>query len=105
MLTVIVAMILATGCSTTRYGVAAFQSDQENVQVFDMEDGTVIGSTPVNFLWRSKEAKRKYMNVRVHKDGYKDAVKAFWLSLDYRSANAAHKNPQLVTFELEKVDE
>ncbi len=95
---------LTSGC-VTNYGVAAFRSVPDGVQVFDMEDGSVIGVTPVNFKWKSGKVKRKYMNVRMHKDGYEDAVKSFWLSLGYRSPEKADKNPQLVQFELKKVAE
>ncbi len=95
---------VTSGC-VTNYGVAAFRSVPDGVQVFDMEDGSVIGVTPVNFKWKSGKVKRKYMNVRMHKDGYEDAVKSFWLSLGYRSPDNADKNPQLVQFELKKVAE
>ena len=39
---------------------------------------------------------------RMHKEGYKDAVKSFWLSLDHGSEAAAVKNPQLIKFGLEQ---
>ena len=98
---VMLAITAIAGC-TTHYGVARFQSSPAGVQVFDMDDGSVIGVTPVDFTWRSKDAKRKFMNVRMHKDGYQDAIKSFWLRLDYRSPEKASSNPQLVQFELNK---
>ncbi len=94
-------LILASGC-TTYYGSATFQSDPPGVSVHDLEDGTVIGVTPVKYVWRSKDSRRKYMNIRLHKDGYVDAVKSFWLALDYNSAEDAAQNPQQVTFDLNK---
>ena len=95
---------IISGC-LSNYGVAAFRSVPDGVQVFDMDDGSVIGVTPVNFKWKSGTVKRKYMNVRMHKDGYQDAVKSFWLNLGTRTAKSADKNPQLVQFELIKVSE
>jgi len=95
---------IISGC-LSNYGVAAFRSVPDGVQVFDMDDGSVIGVTPVNFKWKSGTVKRKYMNVRMHKDGYQDAVKSFWLNLGSRTAKSADKNPQLVQFELIKVSE
>jgi len=97
-------MILLGGC-VSNYGAASFDSTPKGVQVFDMEDGSVIGVTPVQFLWRSSNVKRKYMNVRMHKEGYQDTVKSFWLSLDHKSEKGARKNPQLVQFELIKTQE
>ena len=95
---------IISGC-LSNYGVAAFRSVPDGVRVFDMDDGSVIGVTPVNFKWKSGTVKRKYMNVRMHKDGYQDAVKSFWLNLGSRTAKSADKNPQLVQFELIKVSE
>jgi len=97
-------VLVLSGC-VTHYGSAAFRSEPVGVQVYDLEDGSVIGVTPVNFLWKSSKTKRKYMNVRMHKNGYKDVVKAFWLSLDYASADQASSNPQLVQFEMNKESE
>ena len=98
-------MLIAVGGCVTNYGAASFSSTPDGVQVYDMEDGSVIGVTPVQFLWRSNSVNRKYMNVRMHKDGYQDAVKSFWLSLDYKSEKDARTNPQLVQFELIKESE
>ena len=97
-------LIAVSGC-VTNYGAASFSSTPDGVQVYDMEDGSVIGVTPVQFLWRSNNVNRKYMNVRMHKEGYQDAVKSFWLSLDYKSEGDARSNPQLVQFELIKDSE
>ena len=94
-------LLLISGCSSY-YGAASFKSTPEGVSVYDMEDGSVIGVTPVDYVWRSEEARRKYMHVRLHKPGYRDSVKAFWLALDYNSASDAAANPQSVHFELNK---
>jgi hypothetical protein len=96
---VLFAAILLSSCAT-HYGAVAFVSEPEGVSVTDLEDGSVIGVTPVKYVWRSKDAKRKYMNVQLHKDGYRDAVKSFWLALDYGNADDAAANPQSVQFEL-----
>lgn len=92
-------LIAMTGCAT-RYGAAMFRSEPDGVEVFDMEDGSVIGVTPVLYRWRSKDANRKFMNVRMQKDGYRDTVKSFWLNLDHRSEEDAIKSPQSVQFTL-----
>lgn len=102
---VYVMLLLGLAGCVSNYGAASFDSTPDAVQVFDMEDGSIIGVTPVQFLWRSGKVKRKYMNVRMQKEGYQDAVKSFWLSLDYKSEKDARKNPQLVQFKLIKVTE
>ena len=99
-----VILVLLSGC-TTYYGAATFKSTPDGVSVYDMEDGSVIGVTPVNHVWRSTDARRKYMNVRLHKSGYRDVVKSFWLALDYNSADDAARNPQPVHFELTQTED
>ena len=94
-----VGLLTLTGCLSS-HGVASINSNPPGVQVFDMEDGTTIGLTPVKYHWRSTSTKRKYMNLRLHKDGYQDAVKSFWLDLGHKSADSAFKNPQYLNFEL-----
>ena len=99
LITVLVAAVLASSCASN-YGAVTFSSEPAGVSVTDLEDGSVIGVTPVKYVWRSKDAKRKYMNVQLHKDGYRDAVKSFWLALDYSSPDDAAANPQSVQFKL-----
>ena len=96
-----VVVLLLAGC-TSYYGAASFKSTPDGVSIYDMEDGSVIGVTPVDHVWRSDDARRKYMHVRLHKPGYRDSVKAFWLALDYNSADDAARNAQPVHFELNK---
>jgi len=103
---IVLPLFILTGCATyggTNYGVTMIKSIPEGVHVLDMEDGSVIGITPVKYLWHSKDTSRKFMNVRLHKEGYKDAIKSFWLSLEHGSKKAAFANPQLVEFELIKI--
>lgn len=95
----LVAMILVASC-TTHYGAVVFTSEPEGVSLTDLEDGSVIGVTPVKYVWRSRDSQRKYMNVQLHKDGFRDAVKSFWLALDYGSAKDAAANPQSVQLDL-----
>ena len=97
-------ILFTTGC-VNYYGVAAFRSEPDGVQVFDMEDGSAIGITPVDFLWRGERKGRKYLSVRMHKEGYRDRVKAFWLNVSHPSSKHAYANPQLFKFELETEQE
>ena len=98
------ALVLALmGCST-HYGAAQIQSQPSGVQVFDMEDGTYIGVTPVRHVWKSSDAPRKFMNIRLHKQGFEDLVSTFWLNLGYSSAKKAASNPQPIQLELKKLE-
>ena len=103
-LMVMILILFTSGC-VNYYGVAAFRSEPPGVQVYDMEDGTAIGTTPVDFLWRADKQGRKYLNVRMHKEGYRDRTTSFWLNVSHRSSKQAYANPQLYKFELETEQE
>jgi hypothetical protein len=90
---------------TTHYGAINIQSSPPGAQVFDMEDGFYIGVTPLNYVWKSKDAPRKFMNIRMHKPGYEDLTSTFWLSLGNSTAKTAKSNPQSLSVELKTAAE
>ena len=87
------------GC-TTYYGAASIHSDPPGARVFDMEDGYYIGVTPLTHVWRSGDAPRKFMNIRLHKEGYSDELSTFWLNLDYSNSDRAWNSPQILDIKL-----
>jgi len=96
--------IFSVGCST-HYGSAAISSSPSGAQVYDMDDGFFVGVTPVKHAWRSGQTQRKFMNIRLQKEGYEDEFTSFWLSLDHLSRNSAMGEPMPVHFELKKSSE
>ena len=99
-LTAALAAILLSAC-TTHYGAAYIESSPPGAQVYDMEDGFYIGITPIRHVWKSKDATRKFMNLRLQKEGYKPELSTFWLNLDYATSKGAAAAPQQVKFELD----
>ena len=87
-------------CAPTRYGSVNMTSDPSGAQIYDMEDGSFIGVTDLNYVWKSRDSNRKFMNVRLHLPGYQDYVSTFWLNLDYGNASDAKANAQAVDFTL-----
>lgn len=105
-LSVFILIMLASGlglggCSS-HYGAVNIQSEPSGVQVYDMEDGYYIGITPVMHVWKSSDGPRKFMNIRMHKEGYEDFVSTFWLNLNHSSSSQASANPQPVSVELKQ---
>ena len=80
-------------------------SNPPGMEVIDMEDGTLIGVTPVKHLWRSSDARRKYMNIRLQRAGQDDIIRSFWLNLDYSSSRGALANPQNVEIDVSQSTE
>ena len=94
------AAVFISAC-TTHYGAAYIESTPPGAQVYDMEDGFYIGITPVKHVWKSDDATRKFMNLRLQKEGYKPELSTFWLNLDFGTAKGASAAAQQVQFELE----
>ena len=99
LISAIVLTAFISGC-TTYYGAAMIETNPNGAQVFDMEDGSFVGISSVNHAWRSSDTRKKFMNVRLQKEGYQDTFSSFWLNLDYASPKSARQNPQFVKFEL-----
>ena len=98
----VLALAAGLGGCTTNYGAVNIRSEPAGVQVYDMEDGYYIGVTPVRHVWKSKDATRKFMNIRMHKEGYEDFLSTFWLNLNSGTAKAAASNAQSLDVELKK---
>ena len=99
LISALVLTICVSGC-TTFYGAAMIETNPDGAQVYDMEDGSFVGISSVNHVWRSSDTRNKFMNVRLQKEGYQDTFSSFWLKLDYASPKSARQNPQFVEFEL-----
>ncbi len=95
-------LALGLGGCTTNYGAVSIRSEPAGVQVYDMEDGYYIGVTPVRHVWKSKDATRKFMNIRMHKEGYEDFLSTFWLNLNSGTAEEAAANAQSLDVELKQ---
>ena len=89
---------------TTHYGAAILKSNPADAEVYDMEDGSFIGFTTVKHLWRSRDTKRKFMNVRLQKEGYEVTNHTFWLDLKHTNKTSALNDAQLVEFDLKPSD-
>ena len=92
---------LFTACGA-HHGAALIKSVPSGVEVVNMEDDTVVGITPVKVWYKESEEERKFVNVRLQKEGYQDKTASFWVSLRHRSQKSALKNPQFVEIEMDK---
>jgi hypothetical protein len=62
----------------------------------------VLGVTPIKAWWRDDSQLRKFVNIRVQKEGYLDKTSSFWLTLRHKTRESAMQNPQSVELVLEK---
>ncbi len=101
--TVVACVALLVGCAN--HGAALIHTQPEGAEVVNLEDDTVLGVTPVKVWWREGAQKRKFVNILVHKDGYRDKTSSFWVTLRHGSKDSALDEPQFVEIQLDKSDE
>lgn len=93
------ALFLA-GCS--HHGAALITSSPAGAEVVDLEDDALIGVTPVKVWWKEGGESRKFVNIRLQKDGYRDKTTSFWVTLRHGSRQSAVDNPQSVEVTLDE---
>lgn len=94
------AALLLTGCAN--HGAALIHTEPSGAEVVNLEDDTVLGVTPVKVWWREGTEKRKFVNIRVQKDGYRDKTSSFWVTLRHSTKEGALAEPQYVEIKMDK---
>ena len=98
---VIVAMVLLPGC-VSYHGSARIVTSPPGAQVVNLEDDTILGITPFNTWWRDNKQERKFINIRLQKDGFRDKTTSFWVTLRHGTKKDALADPHLVSIKLDK---
>ena len=94
-------MLLAiSGCSS--YGAARILSEPAGAEVVNLEDDSLLGTTPVMVHWKNDREESKLITVRFHKSGFDDKVTAFWVNMRHSSRAKAENEPQAVKVEMKK---
>ncbi len=97
-LAIAVLLSAVSGCSS--YGAARIQSIPAGAEVVNLEDDSLLGTTPVMIHWKNDREESKLITVRFHKSGYDDKVTAFWVNMRHSSRTDAEKDAQPVKVEL-----
>ena len=93
--------VLLSACA--HHGAAAIYSRPSGAEVIDVKTGVALGVTPVKVWWRDDSISRKFVNIRVQKEGYRDKTNSFWVDLRHDSRETALENAQPVEMILDKV--
>jgi len=93
-------LLVLSACA--RHGSALIISQPQGAEVVDMSDDTVFGVTPVRVWWTEHAQRRRFANIRLQKEGYRDKTTSFWVNLDYPTREQALKNAQPVEVILDK---
>lgn len=87
------------------YGAARFVSDPPGAEVINLDDGTVIGTTPITHYWKDSSRTRQHIPVRLKLNGHYEKVSSFWLSMRHKSQSNAVENAQLVEIVMDRKGE
>jgi hypothetical protein len=95
--------MVAAGCAN--HGAALIRTQPEGAEVVNLEDDTVLGVSPVTVWWREGSERRKFVNVRVQKDGFRDKTSSFWVTLRHSNKDDALSEPQFVEIMMDRINE
>ena len=95
------AILALPGCAQN-HGAAYINTVPQGAEVVNLNDDTVLGITPVKVWWAESSEKRKFINVRIQKPGYRDKTSSFWVTLRHRDKNSALSDSQFVEIELQQ---
>ncbi|MEE9447157.1 MAG: hypothetical protein V3V09_04310 [Arenicellales bacterium] len=85
------------------HGAAYIQSRPTGAEVVDLKTGVILGVTPVKVWWEEPKQSRKFVNIRIQKEGYQDKTSSFWVTLRHSDREKALTNAQSVEMTLDKV--
>jgi hypothetical protein len=93
-------LLVLSGCAS--YGAARIQSIPPGAEVVNLEDDSLLGTTPVLVHWKTDRQESRLITVRFQKAGFNDKVTAFWVNMRHNSRETAEQDPQNVKIELEQ---
>lgn len=98
--------VTLAGCggSTAHYGSASIVSEPANVNVVNLEDGSAIGTTPLQYTWETEDVSEKYIQLKLNAEGYADQMTEFFLNSRYGSKEDAEKNPKIISVRMKKAE-
>ncbi len=96
------ALLSLTLAGCAHHGAALIMSQPKGAEVVDLDNDTLVGVTPVKVWWKESGNQRKFVNIRLQKEGYRDKTTSFWVTLRHSSRDSAVNNPQSVEVTLDK---
>lgn len=96
-----------TGCgggATNHYGSASIVSEPPNATVVNLEDGSTIGSTPLQYTWETEEISEKYIQLRLNATGYAEQGTEFFLNARHGSKESAEETPQIIHVKMKQAE-
>jgi len=93
--------LLVSACAS-HHGAARIVSIPAGAKVVNIDDGSIVGTTPLVLNFKNTNSERLHLPVKLVKEGYYDKVESFWLSMRHASQKDAESEPKVVEVELVK---
>jgi len=93
--------LLVSACGT-HHGAARIVSIPTGAKVVNIDDGSIVGTTPLVLNFKNSNSERLHLPVKLVKEGYYDKVGSFWLSMRHASQKDAENEPEIVEIQLVK---
>ena len=101
LLLIIITCLSLSACAS-HYGAAHVISNPPGAEIIDAQDGSSLGVTPTTIWRKDSSGHRQQVVLRYEKEGYRDKVSPFWLSMRHKSKEAAEQDPTTVEVNLEQ---
>lgn len=100
----IIFFCLTLSACASHYGAATIISSPAGAEIISDEDGSLLGVTPATIWWKEDSRHRQYRVVRLRKEGYREKVASFWLTMSHSSVKKAQQSPTSVKEDLVEKD-
>ena len=98
-------LCISLSACAAHYGAAKISSFPSGAEVISGEDGSSLGVTPTEVVWKDSSGNRKHLILRFQKDGYYEKVNSFWLHMRHSNEAQAKAAPDVVEVVLQRKGE
>lgn len=102
MLVLFVALMMTTGCAGKKYGSVNFTSTPKGAEVINLDDGSVLGTTPVRVSFEGAGGSAENVTIEFAKNGYFEKISSVWVNKRHDNMMEADRNAIEVHAELKK---
>lgn len=94
-------LLMTLSACANYYGAARIMSVPSGAEVINLEDGSLIGVTPILYMKKDSSDRRQTIIIRLKKEGYYDKTSSFWMQMRNKTALSAEQNADSVEIELQ----
>lgn len=101
-LLIIAGLLTLSACGTKQYGAVKFTSNPPGAEVINLKDDTVLGTTPVQVLWKGEAGTSEKVSVQFNKQGFYEKIFSIWVNKRHDDQQTAIREATEIHAELKK---